>query len=297
MTPDRESRNDPARLDEAVDRAVRAFEQHWHNDHDYRIEQFLPLVRTLNEPVGVDADDPVARHRIVSELIAVEMSLRSNDGQEVRAREYESRFWGYRDEIAEAIRWLDQQNRDDGVAPNLQDAIELVREAFECAWQADSSFRIEDILPRIPELIGPTRVDPHHPIVQQRIIAALFRVEMNLRVENGQDISPYEYLLRFPDAETDVEAACEWVRNQDVTRPAQPGREVIRVKPRSPDDLPIADDSTITGVLEIQLDPDADGSYVPEQLGPYRRSPTCHRNRRPDPSSYWGADPISGAWE
>ena len=79
-------------MEDAIDAACRKFEAAWHENPDVRIEDVL---NDIKEVVRVEKEfsrRPELLHRIMCELIHVEMDLRVSNGEFFRKAKYESRF-------------------------------------------------------------------------------------------------------------------------------------------------------------------------------------------------------------
>ncbi len=161
MTPDRETDNDPARLDEAVDRAVRAFEQHWHNDHDYRIEDLWPNIPGIIGGGTVDPNHPVTQNAILLELLKVEISLRAGQAAErINRWEYQDRFPDDETLVDQALAWFVEQGNGRTFGPGdvfrtgigLHDKIE-----FETDFVVEPDARLDELPAErtVPDTLGP----------------------------------------------------------------------------------------------------------------------------------------------
>ncbi len=83
---------------------------------------------------------------------------------------------------------------------------------FEAEFNRNTQFRIEDLLPRLNEIVGPLAIDTQEPGFVQDVLAELIYLEMELKSANGEIVDRFAYHRRFPDFVTIIDKVFERIR-------------------------------------------------------------------------------------
>ena len=105
-----ESNNEFTPADRARDSICDQFEQAWHQNPGYRVEDHLRFIPSIAQRFGVDGEKPKFKIAVVSELIRIEISLRRDANQSVFRFEYERRFPELESLIQEEFGESESQN-------------------------------------------------------------------------------------------------------------------------------------------------------------------------------------------
>src|SRR6516165_4295453 len=125
---------------------------------------------------------------------------------------------------------------DEALPPELAARIDAVCDRFEITWKAGSRPRVEDFLDEVSE----AEVSP--------LLRELIALEMELRLQQGEEPKPDEYRARFPSFEpTALQALIEEARKK--VRPglpsSPPGTQTRRVRcPNCHNPIELSDDQS-----------------------------------------------------